>query len=1377
MTSTEMDLMRRTTRWVSIAFCSLIVGCLLGMAVAGVFYFKQGPVELLNRGEAAFQAGTRSCASAQWDNAQVHFQEALLSADKVIQQMENAIQQPAHDAESNNQHLYMGKGLWLKYRAMKSSALARQVAAQPADTTGNKEVTDVQKISPLKIVDEVVRRDTILTLREAAYRLPKDVAVLEEAISVEIQIDPLHWDHLHAFTTTLHESKPDDARVLYLMARLAYEQPVTVKAEGTHKTMPAPLVKRSKERMLSALQYMEKLKTVETPLRWRSVYLHAQILNWLSQQHVRNPVEGNAYSAQLQALLFDESSGIDARLRSERNLGELSHFDLTGLLGLHQMALEMSISSGNMKSLSEQQNSTSRIDVIHQAMQKLTGMTEKLNAPGRKSQIASFYLQACLKVMPASIVGQYDNWCKYREHAVALCKQAINEKGWQPSHALQIAELLIRDAQWLEVHRKVDESSQLYQNAMYWVDAGLKNSKPDVLLPGQLALHDAKLKLMMKSGANAPAIQQHLDELYKIVNSSAQSIAHFYTGMLAHREGRLQQAQHHLEKAAACKQFDLYRRSMTQLIPVYLVLEKPEPALNAIDTVAKQFTRLETQRSSDIAWYDTFLRSGKEWLSEKLQAHILAAHETRRQLKIKSADAALVSRLQAHETALQECIKEMSTSKQGQHQSLVQYARYLLQWDCLNEVEPVLKTLRELSTGHAEVLQLEMGYMLAREMPAQSQSELHRDKVQQVDRLIERYLTHANAQQACKLIWIKWLSYTDRTETANRLLHDNQFFGTSPEGQKLKLIAHLFLDNREKANEVMKLLPRDPQLDVALLLVAGSVTEQQQAISSIPATNQNNGLIRTWSAALKLARGDHAEACKGFIQSLEYTAMRPLVRQGLLEAFSTWSKLQPVEARKLAVEGLQHYPSEPSLLLGFAICCQQVGQWGNPHDTGDQVKDMATALKALEHAYVQENRNPWEALWIAANMWAKVDMHEHAAQLLGRLIELNPRHEPAYPLAIQLELEHHATERLRSAEELAKSYRREFPQSAEALYWLGRCAAQAGRNNEALEHYRQLMEQQPRHARVYQACCQLLVDSSNPEAYAACQQVLQRWKKALPDDLMAYQYEIQLAARQGRKSDYQPLSAKLLARFDADNSSAIQTVGFRNAAKSVNRQKADMLCLLTQGLIRAGDLSEAREMNAKAIALCEDHDVAHLQRGDIGVLLLKQEPVHSATRKTLAQQTVAAYAQHYRQHKGHPLSGNNMAWVLAQEMNEPLEAYQIMQEVRKRNQYLEAVPGACLSVELLDTLGIIYSKLSKQELAKEQIELFESAITRYQKDSRVAVHLGTAYLAAQKYQQALDAFQLARKHLPHSALPTDKQRELNKTIQEGLNAVQVQTGL
>src|SRR5262249_10822551 len=158
---------------------------------------------------------------------------------------------------------------------------------------------------------DVVRREALVSLREAAYRLPTNVEVLREAVATEIQIDPMQWDFVHAFATTLAELDPKDERARYLVARLEYEQPVTMKTEAGTVTAPMPSAKRSRDRMRKGLEHIARLKELEQPVRWRTLHLEAQIDAWLihyCRQQRKYDAELDAMQ-KLRALLFDVQQG------------------------------------------------------------------------------------------------------------------------------------------------------------------------------------------------------------------------------------------------------------------------------------------------------------------------------------------------------------------------------------------------------------------------------------------------------------------------------------------------------------------------------------------------------------------------------------------------------------------------------------------------------------------------------------------------------------------------------------------------------------------------------------------------------------------------------------------------------------------------------------------------------------------------------------------------------------------------------------------------------------------------------------------------------------------------------------------------------------
>ncbi|MFT3883798.1 MAG: hypothetical protein QM703_29725 [Gemmatales bacterium] len=542
-----------------------------------------------------------------------------------------------------------------------------------------------------------------------------------------------------------------------------------------------------------------------------------------------------------------------------------------------------------------------------------------------------------------------------------------------------------------------------------------------------------------------------------------------------------------------------------------------------------------------------------------------------------------------------------------------------------------------------------------------------------------------------------------------------------------------------------------------------------QLASSSLDEQRDGGLFRTWSAALLLTKGDNAEACRQYLNCLEYSRVRPLVRKGLTEALIAWSDHQPVESRKFAAESLQLYTSEPSLLLGYAYASMRVGELGIPSDAGDQIKDMATALKAFAAVCQQEHRDPSYAAWIETQCWLMSPRQDLALLNAVRTLESDPRHEAAYVLAIRLLLDNTGIKGVEQALQLAGAYRVNLPQSMDSLYWQARCFERIGRANDALNCYRQLMEQVPRHSNVYPATCQLLLSSRSQESYAACLQVINRWKAALPEDARAVATELQLLCVQNKMAESRGLVERALSSVEAKvmGESPIQTVSTEKQQDAALK-KAEMLCQLAEYLLQSKQTGEAWQLAKRALEFFPDHPGAMMLLGDMISEQMLSKSAHTESRRELAQQAAAAYSKVYRRQQGDMVSGNKLAWLMVSELNDPTEAYRIMQEVRAAKFYARPMTGDMLPVEMLDTLAVVYSKLAQTDLVQERLQTFEAARRRYAEEARVALYLAQAYLAAGDGKSAMVTFQAARSLLPKSTLPADVQRILTQEIQQGM---------
>lgn len=1384
--------MRRTPRWFNIAISSLVVGLVIGAVVAGVLYFTRGTVRHLSSGESSYQAGLTAVREGNDATALTRFHEAILSAENMLSDLEGSVTEPAVDKEQMEQNQKMlGHAYWLKHRAVKARGFTKLlVDKKPLPTyEGQAEGTPDQvmlKLSALRLPDEASRQEAVVCLREAAYRLSTNIDVLREAVATEIQFEPMQWNHVHAFATTLAELDPQDERALYLLARLEYEQPVSVKADSGPGTMPMPALKRSRDRMVKGLEYLTRLKSVEKPIRWRTTYLEAQMQAWLVQYY-RNPSQLRPDAEQqamthLRGMLLDNELGVMAKVKKDDKLNVSSRLDLQGLLGLHQMALELVLDESRRSTGSQAVSDVQQrpwAEALQRQMDACAAVAGKAKSPARIVEVTDFMVQASLKVMPTLVASRPEAWAAYRNQTLELAQEAKGSMRPQHPLPLRLADLLTREGQWLELCGDKLASQARMKEAMDWLDIGIKSFPASATVTPLLAsMHEGKLRLLMSLQPARTTVEVHLDALRASKLEPFVAAAAYYEGIMAEREGRLQLARTQLEQATRSSRSDLSRRALTLLVPIYLTLEMPEPALNAINDLNRLMTKLDAMNHEERNWLFSMVRGPEELLPQRVQALVMAANHARQQLlTAKSPSSDLRNAPARYEAEVKSCLEKAPQNANCTGRMYLAWTQYLLQHDRAEEAKPCLAVLQRTHPDWLETLQLEIGCQLAEVAQETKASgvvpEQSPTTVLKIDSIIQAYLKRPQANAAAKLVWLKWLESTRRTDLIQQYLDDAAFFTSSAPDKKLKALACIYLGKREESQVILQALPKDPQLDVALLQAARTLSEQQQAISSALQHHQDAGLFRTWSAALSLAQGDYAEACRGFVQCLEYPRVRPLVRQGLTQALAAWAKYQPLEARKQAAEALQSYPSESSLLLGYALASLQLGEIGSLTDAGNQVKDMATALKAYEAAMVQEGQEASTASWIETQCWLQAERRDWACIQALRTIELNPQMYAAHVLAIQLHLESTQAQDWDKALAIAIQYAKVQPQSTDAVFCLGRCYARVGKLNQAMNLYKQIMEQHPRFAPVYPAACMELMTSGKPESMTAAVQVLDRWKAALPTDSGVALMEVQLAVKQGKVTQARSVVERVLVAIETGPGNSIQTVGLTSEKQqTLALLKADALCQLGQSMAQAGENSQAIACYQKAIDLVPEYETAQLLLGNQYLVHLKQCPPASASRQQTVQAAVAIYTSIYRRHPGHAVAGNNLAWLMATELNNGLEAYRIMQEVRVGKHRVKPLAGDMMSVALLDTLGVIYQKMNKPEQQAERLEIFETARRRYHDDPRVIYHLAQAYLASKQKKLAQQAFQSARTLVAKSSLAMETQKSLAQEIEQGMKLAQ-----
>jgi tetratricopeptide (TPR) repeat protein len=139
----------------------------------------------------------------------------------------------------------------------------------------------------------------------------------------------------------------------------------------------------------------------------------------------------------------------------------------------------------------------------------------------------------------------------------------------------------------------------------------------------------------------------------------------------------------------------------------------------------------------------------------------------------------------------------------------------------------------------------------------------------------------------------------------------------------------------------------------------------------------------------------------------------------------------------------------------------------------------------------------------------------------------------------------------------------------------------------------------------------------------------------------------------------------------------------------------------------------------------------------------------------------------------HFVAGNNLAWILAEKLQQPAQALAIVQDIWKGRPDLPPVAPERLPADFLDTVGVIYSKLQCPDLYPEMRSIFEAAIRRYPTDPRMYLYLAHAQAALGERSKALEnydqAIRLASNNCP---LPPDQVKAVLHAATQALQKLQ-----
>lgn len=1369
--------MKRTWRWLRIGLAALFLGGVVGGSIALYYNLQRSAGYFLKAGEAAVQAGLNAFAAGRDQDAAQLFHEAWLHAD-------NALQKLAHDAEASPPQspedgllLARQEGFahWLKLRAVRARTWTQvRIDGKPLPATqpGETPAAYFARITPNRLPDDASRSAAAAALRDAAVRLPDQLAIQTEAVNFEMQVEPKQWPVAQIVASQLLAHQPKDERALYIQARFEFEQPIlAVVADGLPPGTPMPAAKRSRERMLKCLDYLKQLASTPDGQRWRTLHLEAMARHWLVQFY-RQPErpkfeEEQKELAALKRLVFDDQTGLAARVAKMDEKAPLSRLDTEGLLGLHSLALDLLVEELRR---GQRRDEALRAATLRQLEQTLLSQAEWTQRIVSREPTAA-QIEAAIEQLSASaartqlLLGGSEQpvWTQVVQTLKSTGELALNKGVAEPRVYVLLADLWSREAEQVgqkgQAARKVEQRRQ----AVVWCDRGLQVCQEKKLAAAALVpLHEAAGRIKLLAGSEREAVAPHLEALKASKYPVVQAAAFLLEGALCEREGKLEQARLAFERAGQLGQgTDLSRRANTMLAPLCLTLQQPEAALRALRDLERLHASWAKLTDEERAWLFGVVRSPQDVTYLMLQAHLQAAAQAwqRGQSKVPPpAGETPLQVVQRHEQEAQQAFAKLPTDSLQHRAAIERWVEHLLLTQRLPQAEQMLARLRQAQPDSVAALRLETQLALAQ--PAGPGRPV---QVASIDERIRQFLTAHPTNTAAKLFWAEWLLRTGRGEQAAAFLDDVRQFPqqqADPRWQRVRLVVHLAQPSTGPTpSPVMQADVRDLVAEAKVVQAAASVEDRQQFA---PATARHENLLlnRLLQARQAEGRRDWAEASRIYASLADTTQFRSIVRSRLQITLSAWAQTQPDQARALIAQLLQTSPAEPVLLLGYAQCCLLLGDWGEPTDRGTQVNNMATALHAFEAAVAQAGGDPTLGPWTKAQCWNQAGKLDAARNEVTRLLGINGRHEGALVLRVQIELQAGDPASLQALAPVLAAFQSLQPNSPAPLLLKARVEEKLGQFAAARQTYEQTIQKFPNTGSAYAGWTALL---HRQEDTAGAQAVVKRWRAALPADLAAAQAEVRCLALTGQLAETRAVRDQVLSAIQSTLLARKQRVAeaeWPTLAQSAEREKQAATVMLAQGLIQGKAWAEAQTWLQTVLDLATDYEPALLAVGELHLerLAAASSPTESADA---AQQARAALSRVYQQRQGHLIAGSNLAWLFATELRNPEEALRLAQEVRQNRFTRQPLPVELLPAELLDTFGLAYAQLARPDLQKEWRAMFEAACRRYPQDARMAAHLARACRAGGDAAAAAAHAEAATRllGLPTSSLtPVQKQR-------------------
>jgi predicted Zn-dependent protease len=1329
------------------------------------YFFGTDPEKLLRFSAAAYREGEELYKNRKFDEAAKKFDEAHQFARKAITAIEHSSRldddkRKALEGDAGYLHALSARDAYYS----QASAVEGSPLGEAIDQATGKTFRNFHKIK-----DPIARQQALTFLRNAATQKPHDKELVQDALRAELMAVNKDWTMIHRLATFSQQNslKPDDkqagqedARALYLLARIEYEQP------DLRNVIP-PLSTRSRDRMERALPLVRKLKELPDAPLWRTLHLEAKILEWFvvhewSKDKTKTETQRREKLDELHRLLLTPGTGAVSRARKGEGIDEskpLHSWDVEGVLGILLMAVETQMEKIRV----DRDNAEPLVSVFQECLAVAKNLETRRYAGMPMfswDQINSTVIgllnrsQKMLGHEHGSIWKTGLTWVRPR------IDQSLRDKNLDPGQISALCEMLLREA-WVagkqgkrgdqetiheDVYRILQESIQ--------VGRSLQRSNYDLLpvlmLKAEIGFGAIADPSLLKKADKKTVREEFLADLQSLRATYfpggdekkpapvpyAQALSHLLAGGLDERDGKLEQARIELQTAMSFKVDGLIEpRAHAVLANVQLALGKPESALDSLRKLERIYLRFDDLSYAEKQWMSHFIR-GKEDLDLLLVICQLefAEGKLRRESEQRQGQRVSFDLVRQQENDVQAIIDSLPIQNRQGMQARQVRVQYLLRTNRLDAAEQELALLQKNYPDSLELLQTDLellAHRIMRQYKFKLTAEASKAFQDQGDAKVRQFMQDNPGHRLAKLFHVTWLARSQRAKEAMEYLHDPKNFPETNDDdyRQIEALVHITLGQRQQAESVLRHLPQSPRMDAIRALLVTQFDVRSRKVKEALSRYEEQALFRIIKGQNELQSEHYAEAADTYFQTLDYTRVKPHAQAGLQSALFALAQQDPLETRKRIEKYMETQPKEPTLYLGYAVACLYLGNVGARWDeTWDQAKSMISALNAWEIYTIDQYATTVPLLLTRAEFFVRSNQPQLAYQEAKRAVNLQPKDVAARTMLITLCLEENSQDRRREARANLQALR---AQNAE-LPILPLLEAQAeiteGNPRRAVEILELARSKFPAKSteNYVRAILEKLVEVyEKDKKFERAAEVAGEWRRRFPDDLAGMMAELRQAIRTKDPRIVKELEEATMKQL-MDRAHALSKklqdydeAHLRERRKAfLDNREVHYQVEICRQYLRADRLNTAET---------KLENLRTLHPTNTNVLYLLGQ-THQAKEDFL--RAAEFYERVLQINKYEQTVAANLAWIRLKKQLDAGRAFEILDAARRVRHSDAYIEPDRLPDDFLDTLGYVYRERGKldRRMYANMKGIFEKVLKRYPIDPRMRVHLAYALL-------------------------------------------------